>query len=77
MSRIVAGLVREKLVRRDATEDARRVRLTATLKGEKILWKGRKRRVEMLANALKLLPATQMRQLGAAASLLQEMIRVL
>ncbi|MGH9644237.1 MAG: MarR family winged helix-turn-helix transcriptional regulator, partial [Terriglobales bacterium] len=33
MSRIVAGLQRSGLVRRHATEDARRVRLAATAKG--------------------------------------------
>jgi DNA-binding MarR family transcriptional regulator len=75
MSRIVAGLEREKLVRRAATEDARRVRLAATPKGEKILWEGRQRRVETLANALKLLPQKEMRQLGEAAALLQQIIR--
>jgi DNA-binding MarR family transcriptional regulator len=75
MSRIVAGLTREKLVRRDATDDGRRVRLAATPKGEKILWDGRKRRVQTLANALKLLPEKEIRQLGEAAALLQQIIR--
>src|SRR5437870_7092437 len=52
MSRIVSGLERTGLVKREATEDGRRVRLVATAKGTKILWEGRKRRVESLANAL-------------------------
>src|SRR5271163_3147190 len=52
MSRIVAGLARARLVRREATDDRRRVRLAATAKGEKILWQGRRRRVESLAAAL-------------------------
>jgi DNA-binding MarR family transcriptional regulator len=52
MSRIVAGLEREGLVRRHATEDGRRVRLEASAKGTKILQAGRKRRVESLAQAL-------------------------
>src|SRR2546426_12655054 len=52
MSRIVAGLERAGLVRREATEDGRRVRLEATAKGAKILWEGRKRRVQSLAQAL-------------------------
>src|SRR5437660_10964296 len=55
MSRIVSGLARAGLVKREATEDGRRVRLVATAKGAKILWEGRKRRVESLANALALL----------------------
>lgn len=75
MSRIVAGLQRARLVRRDATEDGRRVRLAATAKGEKILWEGRKRRVESLAKALALLPENERKHLGEAAYLLQKIIR--
>src|SRR5438309_6993463 len=52
MSRIVSGLERAGLVKREATEDGRRVRLRATPKGTKILWEGRKRRVESLANEI-------------------------
>ena len=52
MSRIVAGLERDGLVRRHVTEDKRRVRLEATSRGKKMLWEGRKRRVESLAAAL-------------------------
>src|SRR6201981_3177598 len=51
-TRIIAGLERSGLVRRHATEDGRRVRLVATAKGTKIMWEGRKRRVESLARAL-------------------------
>src|SRR5579864_7112966 len=35
MSRIVSGLERARLVKREATEDGRRVRLVATAKGTK------------------------------------------
>src|SRR5262252_4457133 len=59
MSRIVSGLQRAGLVKREATEDGRRVRLQATPKGAKILWEGRKRRIESLANALELLGETE------------------
>src|SRR5207245_11543520 len=52
MSRIVAGLERAGLVRREATEDGRRVRLEATAKGTKVLQEGRRRRVESLEYAL-------------------------
>jgi len=75
MSRIVAGLEREGLVRRHATEDGRRVRLEASAKGTKILQEGRKRRVESLAKALALLPETEMQQLGELAILLQQVLR--
>jgi DNA-binding MarR family transcriptional regulator len=75
MSRMVAGLQRAGLVRRHATEDGRRVRLEATAKGKKILWEARRRRVESLAQALALLPETELHQLGEFTSVLQQVIR--
>jgi len=75
MTRIVAGLQRARLVRRDATEDGRRFRLAATAKGEKILWEGRRRRVESLAKALALLSQEEKEQLGESTHLLQKIIR--
>jgi DNA-binding MarR family transcriptional regulator len=77
MSRIVAGLERARLVKRHATEDGRRVRLVATAKGTKILWEGRKRRVESLAQALVSLPEEEAKQLAELTELLQQVIRKL
>ena len=77
MSRIVAGLEREGLVRRHATEDGRRVRLEASAKGTKILQEGRKRRVESLAKALQSLSERELQQLGELAILLQQVLRSL
>jgi DNA-binding MarR family transcriptional regulator len=74
MSRIVAGLERTRLVRRHATEDGRRVRLAATAKGKKILWEGRKRRVESLAAALAPLTEEEIHRLGEFTHLLQQII---
>jgi DNA-binding MarR family transcriptional regulator len=74
MSRIVAGLERARLVRRHATEDGRRVRLAATAKGKKILWEGRKRRVESLAAALASLTEDEIHRLGEFTHLLQQII---
>jgi DNA-binding MarR family transcriptional regulator len=74
MSRIVAGLERASLVRRHATEDGRRVRLAATAKGKKILWEGRKRRVESLAAALASLTEDEIHRLGEFTHLLQQII---
>jgi DNA-binding MarR family transcriptional regulator len=74
MSRIVAGLESEGLVRRHETEDKRRVRLEATGKGTKILQAGRKRRVESLAIALRSLSEAEMRQLGASTELLRRVL---
>jgi DNA-binding MarR family transcriptional regulator len=75
MSRIVAGLERARLVRRRATQDARRVRLEATAKGTKILQAGRKRRVESLAKALSALPENELQQVGDFTAVLQQVFR--
>lgn len=74
MSRIVASLQRARLVRRHATEDGRRVRLEATPRGVALMWEGRKRRVETLANALALLPDREREQLRAAVALVQQIL---
>ena len=75
MSRIVSGLEKAGLVKREATEDGRRVRLVATAKGTKILWEGRKRRVESLANALAALGESERGRLSELAELLPEIVR--
>jgi DNA-binding MarR family transcriptional regulator len=75
MSRIVAGLQRSRLVRRNATEDGRRVRLEATPKGVSLMWEGRKRRVQSLAKALAALPENDCEQLRGALKLLQQVVR--
>src|SRR5215470_3235352 len=75
MSRIVSGLERAGLLKRHATEDGRRVRLVATAKGTKILWQGRQRRVESLANALSSLAETDRARMRDLAELLPEIVR--
>src|SRR6516225_8377161 len=75
MSRIVSGLEREGLVKRHATEDGRRVRLLATPKGSKMLWEGRKRRIESLVNALELLGETERGRLAELSGLLGQIVR--
>src|SRR5277367_4497156 len=75
MSRIVAGLQRSGLVRREDTEDGRRVCLTATPKGVALMWEGRQRRVDSLARAVGGLPETDQRQLHEAVALLQQVMR--
>ena len=74
MSRIVAGLQRARLVRRHPTEDGRRVRLEATPRGVELMWEGRKRRVETLANALASLPDGEREQLRAAVALVHKIL---
>ena len=75
MSRIISGLTAAGLVKREATEDARRVRLVATAKGTKILWEGRQRRVESLANALAALGEAERGRLRDLAELLPDIVR--
>ena len=75
MSRIVAGLERGGLVRREATEDKRRSRLSATAKGERVMQEGRKRRVESLARALAALPPRERQKLARSSEILREVIR--
>src|SRR5215470_6012901 len=77
MSRIVSGLERAGLIKRHATKDGRRVRLAATAKGTKILWEGRKRRVESFANVLASLSETEALRLLEFAEMLQEIVRKL
>jgi DNA-binding MarR family transcriptional regulator len=53
MSKLVAALEQEGLVRRQAHErDARAIRLRATAKARRILERGRERRVELLESLL-------------------------
>jgi DNA-binding MarR family transcriptional regulator len=77
MSRIVAGLERAGLVRRESTEDKRRLRLEATAKGTKVMEEGRKRRVESLARAVASLPEAERQHLGEFTDLLRQVIKLL
>jgi DNA-binding MarR family transcriptional regulator len=77
MSRIVAGLERANLVRREKMEDRRAVRLAATEKGAKILWEGRRRRVELLAQAVQRLPVEHKARATELAKFLQELVRTI
>lgn len=77
MSRIVVGLRRSGLVRRHRTEDGRRIRLEATPRGITLMWKGRKRRVEQLANALIMLSEEERARLRETAETLQRILRKL
>src|SRR5271154_4627254 len=53
MSRIVAGLKRSGLVKIETdSNDARRIRVTATLKGQRLLQQARARRIQFLAEIL-------------------------
>jgi DNA-binding MarR family transcriptional regulator len=76
MSRIVAGLKRSGLakIETDAT-DARRIRVTATAKGERLLQQARKRRIRLLAKTLSGLRETELDILLRAADLMEGAVR--
>jgi len=76
MSRIVAGLERDGLVRRvPDPQDARRAVLHATARGERIVQEGRKRRVAALAARLRSLSSADLEELARAAELIEELAR--
>jgi DNA-binding MarR family transcriptional regulator len=74
MSRIVAGLERTRLARRKTTDDKRRMFLEATARGKKILREGRRRRVEILVNALEKFSADELREAAAAADFMRKLV---
>ena len=75
MTRIVTGLEKGGLVRKEGDErDKRLTRIHATTKGQKVLMAGRTRRVELLASAVEKLGATELADLERGAQLLSELI---
>src|SRR5436190_16949362 len=73
MTRIVAGLEAQGLVRRRAVSgDARAVRLEATPRGTKVMHEGRRRRVERISRSLEKLSARDLQILARAAELMRQ-----
>jgi len=73
MSRIVDGLVRQRLAERSTeTRDRRSLRIAATPKGKKLLLAGRDRRVRVLAKRLEALNEGNLSVLERAAQMLTE-----
>jgi len=76
MSRIVSGLLRAKLVRRNTDlQDRRAVVIQATEKGIHIMQEGRRRRVEALAAVIRGLPEKEIAKLQEAAQLMESLSR--
>ena len=76
MTRIVAGLEADGLVRRRVVSgDARAVSLEATARGVRVMQEGRRRRVEHLAAALRDLPPDDLRLLSDAADVMERLPR--
>jgi DNA-binding MarR family transcriptional regulator len=76
MSRIVAGLKRSGLVKIETdAKDARRIRVTATAKGERLLQQARARRIRLLAVTLSVLREAELETLLKAAELMEQVVR--
>src|SRR5437764_1725816 len=70
MTRIVQALEQDGLVRRESDPDDGRVtRLHATAKGERVMWRGRERRVANLATLLSGLTEQEVTRVHEAAEL--------
>ncbi|MGE5233872.1 MAG: MarR family winged helix-turn-helix transcriptional regulator [Acidobacteriota bacterium] len=75
MSRLVAALERDGLVRRAPDpEDRRAVRLEATARGARLLEAGRRRRVARLTRLLDGRSHDERRTLAAAAALIEDLL---
>lgn len=78
MSRIVASLEQSRLVKCESTkEDARKMRIAPTAKGEKVMWEGRRRRVATLADLITDLPPGDLHHLGKIAEVMEAISRKL
>ncbi len=77
MSRIVAGLERAKLVRRRVGQDKRSAQIAATKEGMRIMWAGRRRRVEVLAGGLRFFSPLELQKLDEFANMIQQVLQKL
>jgi DNA-binding MarR family transcriptional regulator len=76
MSRIVAGLQRSGLAKIETdARDARRIRVTATTKGKRLLQQARTRRVEQLAEILSGTTHRDLDTLLRAAQLIEQVVK--
>jgi DNA-binding MarR family transcriptional regulator len=76
MTRIVAGLEADGLVRRrEVSEDARAISLEPTARGIKVMQEGRRRRVLRLAAALQELSSDERAALARAAALIERVAK--
>jgi DNA-binding MarR family transcriptional regulator len=72
MTKIAQALEQEGYVRRESDPaDGRVARLRATAKGERVLWRGRRRRVEELAALLARLEPDEVARVHEAAELIE------
>ncbi len=75
ISALLRGLEDDRLIRRDPDpDDGRAVRIRATARGERILRRGRERRLDSLEELLEPLTREELRTLGRAAEILERTI---
>jgi DNA-binding MarR family transcriptional regulator len=75
MTRIVRSLEEEGLVARASDpDDGRVIRLRATAKGERVMWRGRERRVAQLAELLGRLSPAEVARVREAAELVERAV---
>jgi DNA-binding MarR family transcriptional regulator len=76
MSRIVSGLKRSGLARIETdAKDARRIRVSVTPKGERLLQQARQRRIQIVAETLAPLAEEELAILRKAAALIEQTVR--
>jgi DNA-binding MarR family transcriptional regulator len=76
MSRIVAGLKRSGLAKIEMdARDSRRIQVSVTLKGERILQQARQRRIQIVAETLAPLVKDELAILRKAAALMEQSLR--
>ncbi len=77
MSRLLKDMEYAGLIsRRQDRKDERKVWIKATKKGERLMWRGRERRVRALATALKRMSKEDRKILGQAAGLMETIARI-
>ena len=75
MSRIVAGLKQSGLAKiQNDEKDARKIKITVTAKGERLLQDARKKRIQVLAENLKGLSEADLTTLSKGADLIEKML---
>jgi DNA-binding MarR family transcriptional regulator len=75
MSRIVTGLKQSGLAKvQNDGHDARKITITVTAKGERLLQEARKRRIQALAENLKKLNGADLKTLSKASNLIEKML---
>jgi DNA-binding MarR family transcriptional regulator len=78
MTKVIAGLEAAGLVKRHSDpQDARAVRLEATIRGTKLLQDSRRRRVRRLAVALQALTSDELEMLARAAVILERLSKTI